>query len=121
MVNIRQTDIAKELQVSRVTVSKALRNHPDISAEMKNKVIAAAKKMGYFPNLIATQLNSRRSYTIGIVVPDLENSFFSYVIDSMIDYATENDYRVILTVSREKESEQKIPLAQGMCPDHRII
>ena len=104
MVNIRQTDIARELQVSRVTVSKALRNHPDISAEMKNKVIAAAKKMGYFPNLIATQLNSRRSYTIGIVVPDLENSFFSYVIDSMIDYATENDYRVILTVSREKEN-----------------
>jgi LacI family transcriptional regulator len=104
MINIRQSDIARKLNVSRITVSKALRNHPDISTAMKKKVLAEAKKMGYFPNLIATQLNSRRSFTIGIVVPDLENSFFSYVIDSMIDYATENDYRVILTVSREKQS-----------------
>ncbi len=104
MTNVRQSDIAKKLGVSRVTVSKALRDHPDISPEMKKKVIAAAKKMGYVPNLIATQLNSRKTSTIGIVVPDLENSFFSFVVDSMIDYATENNYRVILTVSREKES-----------------
>ena len=94
-VNIRQSDIAKELNVSRVTVSKALRNHPDISSEMKKKVIAAARKLGYIPNLIATQLNSRKTNTIGIVIPDLENSFFSYIVDSVIDYATENDYRVI--------------------------
>jgi len=107
MVNIRQSDIAKQLNVSRVTVSKALRNHPDISSEMKKKVINAARKLGYIPNLIATQLNSRRTNTIGIVIPDLENSFFSYIVDSVIDYATENDYRVILTVSREKESVEK--------------
>jgi LacI family transcriptional regulator len=107
MVNIRQSDIAKELNVSRITVSKALRNHPDISSEMKKKVNAAAKKMGYIPNLIATQLNSRKTYTIGIVVPDLENSFFSYVVDSMIDIATENNYRVILTVSRENENVER--------------
>lgn len=56
---------------------------------------------------IAKQLNSRKTNTIGIVIPDLENSFFSYIVDSMIDYATENDYRVILTVSREKESVEK--------------
>jgi LacI family transcriptional regulator len=104
MVNIRQSDIAKKLNVSRVTVSKALRNHPDISSEMKKKVNEAVKKMGYVPNLIATQLNSRKTNTIGVVVPDLENSFFSYVVDSIIDYATENSYRVILTVSREKEN-----------------
>ena len=107
MVNIRQSDIAKELKVSRITVSKALRNYPDISSDMKKKVLATAKKMGYVPNLIATQLNSRKTNTIGIVVPDLENSFFSFVVDSMIDYATENDYRVILTVSREKEAVEK--------------
>jgi len=107
MVNIRQSDIAKELNVSRVTISKALRNHPDISVAMKKKVNEAVKKMGYVPNLIAKQLNSRKTFTIGIVVPDLENSFFSYVVDSMIDCATENDYRVILTVSREKENVEK--------------
>lgn len=107
MVNIRQSDIARELNVSRVTVSKALRDHPDISKAMKKKIGEVALKMGYVPNLIARQLNSRRTYTIGIVVPDLENSFFSYAVDSMIDYATEHNYYVILTVSREKESIEK--------------
>jgi LacI family transcriptional regulator len=107
MVNIRQSDIARKLNISRVTVSKALRDHPDISREMKKKIGEAARKMGYVPNLIARQLNSSRTYTIGIVVPDLENSFFSYMVDTMIDYATEHNYYVILTVSREKENIQK--------------
>jgi LacI family transcriptional regulator len=107
MVNIRQSDIAKKLNISRVTVSKALRDHPDISKAMKKKIIETAGEMGYVPNLIARQLNSKRTFTIGIVVPDLENSFFSYVVDSMIDYATEHNYYVIVTVSREKESIEK--------------
>ena len=55
--------------------------------------------MGYVPNQIARQLNSRRTFTIGVVIPDLENSFFSYIVDSMIDFATEHGYYVILTVS----------------------
>jgi LacI family transcriptional regulator len=107
MINIRQSDIAKELNISRVTVSKALRDHPDISPAMKKKIGEVARKKGYVPNLIARQLNARRTFTIGIVVPDLENSFFSYAVDSMIDYATENGYHVILTVSREKADIEK--------------
>jgi LacI family transcriptional regulator len=123
MVNIRQSDIAKHLNVSRVTVSKALRDHPDISQAMKKKIGAVARKMGYVPNLIAKQLNSRRTFTIGIVVPDLENSFFSYVIDSMIDYATEHNYYVILTVSREKSNieKQNIENLIGMRVDGLLV
>jgi LacI family transcriptional regulator len=107
MVNIRQSDIAVELNISRVTVSKALRDHPDISLSMKKRIAETAARMGYVPNLIARQLNSRRTFTIGIVVPDLENSFFSYIVDSMIDYATEHNYYAIVTVSREKGSIEK--------------
>jgi len=123
MVNIRQSDIARELNVSRVTVSKALRDHPDISKAMKKKIGEIARKMGYVPNLIARQLNSRRTFTIGIVVPDLENSFFSYVVDSMIDYATEHNYYVILTVSREKEKieRQNIENLVGMRVDGLLV
>jgi len=123
MVNIRQSDIAKELNISRVTVSKALRDHPDISPAMKKKIAVLAKKMGYVPNLIARQLNSRRTFTIGIVVPDLENSFFSYVVDSMIDYATEHSYYVILTVSREKANIEKINIDNliGMRVDGLLV
>jgi LacI family transcriptional regulator len=101
--HITQQDIADRLNVSRITVSKALRDHPDISARMKDKVKKAVEEMGYFPNLIAKQLTQHRTYTLGIVVPDLENSFFSYLVDSIIDAATERDYHIILTVSREKE------------------
>lgn len=123
MVNIRQSDIAKELNISRVTVSKALRDHPDISPAMKKKILEVSRKMGYVPNLIARQLNSRRTYTLGIVVPDLENSFFSYVVDSMIDYATEHNYYVILTVSREKETieRQNIDNLIGMRVDGLLV
>jgi LacI family transcriptional regulator len=123
MVNIRQSDIARELNISRVTVSKALRDHPDISKAMKKKIADTARKMGYIPNLIARQLNSRRTFTIGIVIPDLENSFFSFVVDSMIDYATEHNYHVILTVSRERESieKQNIENLIGMRVDGLLV
>jgi LacI family transcriptional regulator len=123
VVNVRQSDIAKKLNVSRVTISKALRNHPDISVLMKKKIVETAGKMGYVPNQIARQLNSRRTFTIGIVVPDLENSFFSYVVDSMIDYATERNYYVILTISREKENieRQNIRNLIGMRVDGLLV
>jgi LacI family transcriptional regulator len=107
MDNIRQSDIAKELNISRVSVSKALRDHPDISPEMKKKVRETVEKMGYIPNQIARQLNAKKTFTIGIVVPDLENNFFSYIVDSMIDLAAEHDYHVLVTVSREKQNIEK--------------
>lgn len=123
MVNVRQLDIAKKLNISRVTVSKALRDHPDISPAMKKKIIVIARQMGYVPNQIARQLNSRRTFTIGIVIPDLENSFFSYIADSMIDYATEHNYHVILTVSREKSEIERKNIANliGMRVDGLLV
>jgi LacI family transcriptional regulator len=104
---ITQQDIADSLSVSRITVSKALRNHPDISAKMKEKVKKAVEELGYSPNLIAKQLTLRKTFTLGIVIPDLENSFFSYLVDSIIDASTERDYHIILTVSREKEEHEQ--------------
>jgi len=107
MNHITQKDIAEKLNVTRITVSKALRDHPDISEDMKKRVHEAVKEMGYTPNLIAKQLTTRKTLTLGVVVPDLENSFFSYVIDSIIDGATERNYHVILTVSRENEATER--------------
>lgn len=105
--HITQQDIANRLNVSRITISKALRDHPDISAEMKEKVKRAVEDMGYSPNLIAKQLTQQKTFTLGIVIPDLENSFFSFIVDSMIDAATERNYHIILTVSREKEITER--------------
>ena len=105
--HITQQDIADRLDVSRITVSKALRNHPDISAEMKERVNKAVEEMGYSPNLIAKQLSLQKTYILGIVIPDLENCFFAYLVDSIIDAAKENNYNILLTVSREKEVFEK--------------
>ncbi|MCK7524886.1 MAG: LacI family transcriptional regulator [Ignavibacteriales bacterium] len=93
--------------MSRVTVSKALRDHPDISPEMKLKVREVVENLGYIPNQIARQLNAKRTYTVGIVVPDLENNFFSFMVDAMVDYATTQKYHVLLTVSRENQQIEK--------------
>ncbi len=106
MNNIKQLDIAKELNISRITVSKALRNHPDISESMKIKVKKMAEKMGYFPNLVAQNLISGKSNTIGVVIPDLENSFFAYATDTIIDVAFGKNYTVFVTVSRENSQNE---------------
>jgi LacI family transcriptional regulator len=105
--HITQQDIADKLNVSRITVSKALRNHPDISNEMKGRVHDAVEEMGYSPNLIAKQLSLQKTFILGIVVPDLENCFFSFLVDSIIDTAKEHNYDIILTVSREREVFEK--------------
>jgi LacI family transcriptional regulator len=70
MAHTTQMDIARKLNVSRITVSKALRNHPDISMEMKKKVSETAEELGYIPNLIAQNLISKRTFTLGVAVPD---------------------------------------------------
>ena len=123
MAYYTQTDIAEKLKVSRVTVSKALRDHPDISRDMKRRVKEIAEEFGYTPNLIAKNLTSKRTLTIGIVVPDLENSFFSYAVDSMVDAASEHHYHTILTVSRENEQNEKYNIQSliGMRVDGLLV
>jgi len=118
-----QTDIANRLRVSRVTVSKALRDHPDISLDMKRRVKEIAEELGYTPNLIAKNLASKKTLTIGIVVPDLENSFFSYAVDSMVDAASEHHYHTILTVSRENEQNEQYNIQSliGMRVDGLLV
>jgi DNA-binding LacI/PurR family transcriptional regulator len=123
LTHITQLDIAKKLKVTRITVSKALRGHPDISKEMKKKVLDAAEKLGYIPNLVAQNLSSRKTFTIGLVIPDLENSFFALAADSIIDSAGEKNYNVLVTVSRENQQSEKLNIQKliGMRVDGLLI
>jgi LacI family transcriptional regulator, galactose operon repressor len=98
--------IAKRLKVSRVTVSKALRGHSDISAETTARVVKVALELGYTPNIIARSLSSRRSRMIGLVVPKIAHSFFGAVIEGVYDTAFENEYETILTVSQENSDRE---------------
>lgn len=123
MAHLNQTDIARKLQVSRITVSKALRDHPDISAEMKARVHQVAEELGYTPNLIAQNLKSKCSATIGVVIPDLENPFFAYATDSIIDAADDLNYSAFITISREDQTREKRNLQKliGMRADGLLV
>ncbi len=98
---VRQIDIAEKLGISRIAVSKALRDHSDISEEVKHKVRAAAADMGYVPNFTGRNLQAQKTFTIGVVVPDISNSFFSFAIHGIMDAAREYGYHIILAASRE--------------------
>ena len=76
---IRMKDIAQDLGVSVITVSKALRNHRDISAATKARVLKRVEELNYRPNYAARALVTGRSHSIGLIVPELVNSFFSEV------------------------------------------
>jgi LacI family transcriptional regulator, galactose operon repressor len=72
-------DIARALKVSKMTVSRAINNHPEISRQTRERILAVAQKMNYRPNQFARALTTNRSYLIGIVVPDLMHSYFAEI------------------------------------------
>ncbi len=100
-------DIAKKLGVSIITVSKALRGHPDISAATATLIKKTADDLGYLPNFMARNLASRKSKSIGVVLPQIAHHFFSTLMDYIYDYATLHNYQVFLTVSQENAEMQK--------------
>jgi len=100
-------DIAQKLGVSIITVSKALRDHPDISAATNELVKRTASELGYSPNFMARNLASRKSNTIGIVLPQIAHHFFSSIIEYIYYYATGSHYEIFLTVSLEDAERQK--------------
>ena len=99
-------DIANRLGVSKVTVSKALRGHPDISAGMVKKIKTVALELGYYPNFMARNLSSQKSNTIGVIVPKIAHHFFASVIEGIYDAAFQRNYEIILTVSQENAERE---------------
>ena len=106
--NITLKEIADKVGVSKVTVSKALRDHSDISVSKKELIKKQALKMGYIPNMAARNLSSNKTKTIGLIVPKIAHSFFATIIESVYKHAIAKGYEVILTSSQEDEKlEQK--------------
>ena len=76
-------DIAKKLNINASTVSRALRDHVDVSEEMKVKVKKLAEKMGYHPNQMAISLRNGHSKTIGLIIPEISMFFFFFIIKAV--------------------------------------
>lgn len=104
---ITLNDIATKLNVSAVTISKALRNHPDISKKTKDLILKTAEEMGYTPNFMARNLSSKKTNTIGLIVPKIAHYFFGCIIESIYDIAFDSGYEIILMVSQESEEKEK--------------
>jgi len=94
-------DIAKQLNISKSTVSRALAGDGNVSRETRDKVMALANELGYKRNEMAANLRHNHSRTIGIIVPEMITPFFLYVIISIQKVLNENGFKVIITQSHE--------------------
>jgi DNA-binding LacI/PurR family transcriptional regulator len=103
-------DIAKALGLSTSTVSRALRDSHEISTETKKMVLDYAEKHNYHPNPIALSLKERRSRSIGVIVCEIANSYFSQVINGIESIAYNNGYNVIIAQSRESFDREVLNL-----------
>lgn len=103
-------DIAKALGLSTSTISRALRDSHEISAETKQLVLECAEKLNYKPNPIALSLKEKRSRSIGVVVCEIANSFFSQVINGIESIAYDRGYNVIVAQSHESYEREVVDL-----------
>ena len=103
-VNLKQ--LAKELNLSVSTVSRALRDSWEISTPTKQRVFDLAKKMNFQPNPYASSLRKHRSRTIAVVIPEVANNFFALAIKGIETIAREKGYHVLIYLTNEDGGEE---------------
>ncbi len=115
---IRLKDIARDLGVSLITVSKALRGMEDISEETRQRVLKRMAELNYRPNMLARGLASGKTFIVGLVVPDLLHPFFAEFAKSLNGVLRRNNYGLILASSEEdpriEQQEIRTVLARGI-------
>ncbi len=99
-------DIARMLNISPSTVSRALKNHPDISKNTRDKVQGLAEELDYQPNAIAQSLRKSKTNVIGIIIPQVVHHFFSSVISGVEDMASKNNFNVLMCQSGESAEKE---------------
>jgi len=107
MKDITLKQIAEKLGISITTVSKALKDYPDVSPKTKKAVLDLAEELNFTPNSYAVYLRTNESKTIGLIIPEVVHHFFSGVINGIIDEAEKNGYLVIILQSGESIALEK--------------
>lgn len=103
-------DIAKELEVSTSTVSKALNDSHEISLELREKIKAFADFYHYRPNMTALKLRNKKTMIIGVIIPEIVHHFFSEIISGIEKMANGRNYNVMVCVSSESYEKEKLNL-----------
>lgn len=109
-VNIKE--LAGELKLSVSTVSKALHDSYEISDKTKRRVLEAAARLNYVPHAYASSLRGRKSKTIGVVIPEVADSFFSLAINGIESVAKEKGYHVLICLTHESFENEKTILKE---------
>ena len=102
--------IAQELGVSITTVSKALNNHRDIGQATRDRVLAKVAELGYQPNAVARSLSTKRTHTLGVLIPDLMHSFFVEIVAGIEQVASSRRYGLFLCSSNEDAKKERLEL-----------
>ena len=108
-------DIARELGVSKMTVSRAINNHPEISPETRTRILDAAQRMNYRPNQHARALTTNRAYLFGIVVPDLMHSYFAEICRGVETIARPAGYQNLIC-STDEDGLKEIGEVEALLP-----
>lgn len=106
-------DIAKHLNISATTVSRGLKDHPTINKNTRKKIFEAAKHLGYRSNTFASSLRSKKTFTLGVIVPRLNSHFMSSALAGMEDAASRENYNLIISQSLEN-AEKEVANAHTM-------
>ena len=106
MRNITILDIARELHISKSTVSRALANHPNVHPDTRKRVLEVAQFYDYQPNMIAKSLLQQKTYNLGVVIPDIQKPFYAAIVSGIQQTASQAGYRIIITQSNESVSEE---------------
>ncbi len=114
---VKLEDIARKLNLSIATVSRALDKNPRVKASTREKVFKTAEAMGYMPNQIAKSLSSGKTNIIGVIIPRYDEPFFIEVCRGIDLYAREHNYKILISSSRnsfEYERENLISFERGL-------
>ncbi|MDZ7612757.1 MAG: LacI family DNA-binding transcriptional regulator [Flavobacteriaceae bacterium] len=95
-------ELARILGVSIATVSKALNDNYDISEGTKERIRAKAKEMNYVPNVIAQSLKLKRTFNLGVIIPNITDYFFARALRGITKEAKENKFKVVISISNEE-------------------
>ncbi|MFD2670238.1 catabolite control protein A [Marinicrinis sediminis] len=102
-------DVAREAGVSMATVSRVVNNNPNVKPQTRKKVFEAIERLGYRPNAVARGLASKKTTTVGVVIPDISNSIFAEVARGIEDIANMYHYNIILcNADKKKEKEIRV-------------
>lgn len=104
-INIRE--LANELKLSVSTISKVFNNSYEISEQTRKRVLETAARLNYIPNAYASSLRRKKSKNIGVVIPEVADSFFSLAINGIESVAKENGYHVLIYLTHESFENEK--------------